>query len=1470
MGDGIRAAEMREKDDAEMKEPGLAVVGIGASAGGLNALRNFFKHVEEDTGLAFVVVVHLSPDHESHLADLLQPHVNMPVQQVTETVPLRPNHVYVIPPGCNLSTIDTHLRLSNLEERRRERAPIDHFFRTLSKTHHGHSIGVVLTGTGSDGTLGLREIHLAGGLTLVQDPNEAEYDGMPQSAISTGVIDHVLPIAEIPDAILAFTATEPRLSASDPEREERELEQHLLFKIFAQIRAGTGRDFTRYKPATILRRIARRMQLARIEELGEYLVLLRSEPEEVRALADDMLITVTSFFRDPEVFAHLETEIIPEIFERNSGSDAMRAWTVGCATGEEAYSMAMLLVEEAERREEPPQVQVFASDLHEQALKSARDGFYPGDIETDVSPERLARWFTKENGGYRIKRELREMVVFAPHNILGDPPFSRLDLVSCRNLMIYLNREVQDDVIGLFHYALRPSGFLMLGTSETIDGSELFHTVHKKHNLYRKRDVVTPEPRLRGMPALRMQMEGAVPQAEGRFEPATYDALHRKMIEAHAPPSILVGPDDRVVHVSKHAGRYLTIPGGAVTAVVHRLVREELRIDLRSALHQARESGRPVRTRPLNVRLNGEARSVVAVVRLGLEPRQEGFLLVIFDEREPLERSEDGPPVAGEADGTVLSEKDAELELTRHRLQTIIEEYETTQEEMWASNEELQSANEELRSTMEELETSKEELQSMNEELHTVNQENRHKVDELSQLSGDLQNLFSATDIATLFLDRSLRILRFTPRVGELFSVRPADRGRPLGDLTHRLGYKDLLEDARHVIERLVPVEREIEDADGRWFLSRILPYRSTDDRIEGVVITFIEISERKRNEEEVRKAKVYAESIIETLHQPLLVLEPDLSVKTANQAFYDHFESVHESTIGRNIYDLGNGQWDIPELRTLLEEVLPDSEVFNDYEVRHTFEDIGERVMLLNARRLDHVQLILLGIQDITEKRKSDEARLASEERYRMLFNSIDEGFCTIEVLFDEDGKPFDCLYLETNPAFERQTGLENVVGRTVRELIEGHEEAWFDIYGHIARTGEPRRFEREATEMGRFFDLYAFRVGDPDDHCVAVLFKDISQRRQTEEALRESEERFRAVSNLVPDLLWRSDAAGNTTWYNDRWIEYTGQTPQGALGWGWIDAIHPDDRARSAESYRHAAERGQTLQQEHRIRRHDGEYRWFLVRAEPQLDENEEVIYFFGTATDVHEQHEARKTLEGHVKERTQQVRELARRLTMAEQEERHRISQILHDDLQQLLYGVDMKLEILRRSGEKLDPAAFYKNIDETRDWVGRAVATTRELTVELSPPILRSEGLADALEWLQRQMKELHGLSVELVADHPFRIPDESLRVLLTQIIRELLFNIKKHAGVDHAVIELAADENMLVATVIDEGHGFEASKRVPGRDQIGGFGLYSARERLQLVGGSLEVFSAPNMGSRIVIRCPYDGTVPKGEQGETER
>ncbi len=626
----------------------MRVVGIGASAGGLGALKKLFASIPEQPGVCFVVIVHLSPEHESHLADLLQPHSRLPVQQVTHETPLKANHIYVIPPDFNIDAIDTHLHLSELEKQRHKRAPIDHFFRTLAEAHKERAVGVILTGTGSDGTSGLKRIREYGGLTIVQSPDEAEYDGMPRSAIAARVADLVLPLEKITAQILGADRAAKDLAISDGDSAAAAEEVDTLHEILAEVRTRIGQDFTHYKRSTILRRISRRMQLHHVRTLDDYLRFLNSHDDEVEHLLEDLLITVTEFFRDPEVFRHLESKIIPQLFKAKTRDDRVRVWSVGCATGEEPYSLAMLLLEEEARHTvKPKQLQVFATDIHEAALGKARGGIYPASIESDISEQRLSRFFEKRNEYFRIRKQVREHLVFALHNVLQDPPFSHLQLISCRNLLIYLQRDVQQQLMSMFHYALEEDGFLVVGTAEGVE-SELFQCVNKQYGLYRRRSVPNPRHPTSNS-ALNSRFRYPEDQEVPNLNPAaSYGLLHENVVELYAPPSVLINPDGELMHYSARAGRFLHMPGGTPTNNVFQLLPEPLRFELRAAVHTTHDNGGSYRSRPIQVTLEGRPCRVILRVQRIDQPQINGYFLVIFDEIDASEGAdpdkESSPP----------------------------------------------------------------------------------------------------------------------------------------------------------------------------------------------------------------------------------------------------------------------------------------------------------------------------------------------------------------------------------------------------------------------------------------------------------------------------------------------------------------------------------------------------------------------------------------------------------------------------------------------------------------------------------------------------------------------------------------------------------------------------------------------------------------------------------------------------------
>jgi two-component system CheB/CheR fusion protein len=826
----------------------LTVVGIGASAGGLKALQLFFAAVPADSGMAFVVIMHLDPDRESRVAAILQDRAPVPVTQVTGPVAVVANHVYVIPPGHDLEMDKGSIRVL-ARGAEPQHLPVDLFFRTLAEACGADAVGVVLSGTGADGTAGIRHLKERGGITVAQSPGEAGHEGMPASAIASGQVDLVLPAARIPAELVRLRRRPSPLGGGTPPADT----EALLAQVFSALRARTGHDFSLYKRSTVLRRLDRRLAFTGARTLEEYLPLLRANPDETAALVRDLLISVSGFFRDPGAFAALE-RAIPALFEGKGPNDAVRVWTVGCATGEEAYSIAILLDEHASTLERPPQVQLFATDIDEKGYAFGREALYSPAAVAGIPADRLRRAFTRETGGFRVRKSLREGVLFAVHNVLHDPPFSRLDLVSCRNLLIYLQPEAQARALESFHYALRDGGLLFLGRSESVGDGGLFVPVAGAERLYR-RDAAPHRvpPRLSAADPPRRAGPPAAPGPERRQPGFSYGALHLRMLEAYAP-SLVVDERLQVVHLSGGAGRFLHLSAGEPSRDLLDLSRGDLRTELRAALYQAFEKGLPT-TRPVRGEGDG-AFPVTLQVRPQADDAEAGkFALVVFGEPAPAADGPGAPPASAVA---LLEE---ELRRAHEQLDSTSAARDRTVEELQAANQELRSINEEQKAAGEELETSREEIQSINEELTTINQEHQSTIEEQRRTNADLQNLVESTGIATIFVDRELRIRRFTPTVAALFNFMPGDRGRPLAHITHRLHYPALVDDARGVLATLERMEREVASEAGDWYVARINPYRSPDGGVDGAVLTFFDITAQKRVEEELREAKVAADS---------------------------------------------------------------------------------------------------------------------------------------------------------------------------------------------------------------------------------------------------------------------------------------------------------------------------------------------------------------------------------------------------------------------------------------------------------------------------------------------------------------------------------------------------------------------------------------------------------------------------------
>ena len=985
----ISDSKLLEEEDEALAERAATgkpfpIVGIGASAGGFEAFSEFLKYLPADTGMAFVLVQHLDPKHKSQLTELLGRGASVPVSEAKDNVEVAPNRVYVIPANARITIQEGRLRVLPRKENELPPMPVDAFFRSLASEQQDRAIGIVLSGTGTDGTLGIEAIKGEGGITFAQHEISAKYYGMPGSAINSGSVDFIL----TPEGIAAelnrisqhpYLGRATGVLARKVAREQKP-DQMLkgsekeMGQLFSLLRARTGVDFALYKHSTLKRRIVRQMILHKIDSLGKYISYLEKQPKEVDSLFNDLLIYVTSFFRDPPSFQGLKRVVFPKILKAHGDDSPLRFWVCGCSTGEEAYSLAISLVEFFEQNRTHRHVQIFASDISDVGINKARAGVYPENIMQDVSPERLRRFFSKVDGQYQVNKSIRDMVVFARQNVIVDPPFSNLDMITCRNVLIYLDTLLQRKIMPVFHYALRPNGFLMLGNSETVGASsDLFGLVNKKFKIYSKKQSYSrpafPTGNKAGHEIGRVAPRPAEPPYAEIRAPDLQAQMDKLLLRDFAPAAVLVSSDMEVLHFRGRTGEYLEHSPGAASLNLLRMARESLVIDLRAALTKAIKNDVAVR-HSAHIRRDGHLSEVVIeIAPFRAAPDSDRFFLVIFREAggtafEPA-RSGKGHVASTTARETgEITKLRTELATTRESLQTIIEEQEANNEELKSANEEIQSSNEELQSTNEELETAKEELQSTNEELTTLNEELQTRNTELGQAINDLTNLLASINVAILMLSEDLTIRRYTPMAERLFNLIPSDLGRRLSDLNRSILVPDLDQTVTTVISNLAAVERDVQDRDGRWYSLRIRPYRTRENKIEGVVILLVDIDHLKRA----------LDVVLTTAKEPLLTLGADLKVRKANDAFYRRFHMRPENTEGRFLYEAGEGQWNTLELRKLLEDVLPRSKEIRDFPLEATFPELGKRNLHINAFRFYDegwgLQTILMAIEDVTGNR--------------------------------------------------------------------------------------------------------------------------------------------------------------------------------------------------------------------------------------------------------------------------------------------------------------------------------------------------------------------------------------------------------------------------------------------------------------------------------------------------------------------
>ncbi|MGA8018717.1 MAG: CheR family methyltransferase [Desulfobacterales bacterium] len=964
------------------------IVGIGASAGGLEALEAFFENLPEESGMAFVVITHTDPNHTSLLPDILKRKTKkaVEVKLIEDAMPVEPNCVFLPPSDRDPFIGDETFHLRERPVREEMHMPVDLFFKSLSEARGERAGCVILSGTGSDGTYGLRAIKEKSGIVVVQEPASARHTGMPASAIDTGLADFVITPAEMAGRLIEYFKHPVEITPAPDNKNKKETDP--LKRILALLANRTRHDFNLYKDGTLTRRIARRIAVTRSRNASEYLQTLYRDDGEVRALFQDLLIGVTSFFRDPEAFAHLQERALPEMFSKKKAGETLRAWMPGCSSGEETYSVAIILKEYMEENGVIKGMQIFGTDIDPLAIEKARTATYIRNIAADVDAERLKRFFDKVGDRYRVRREIRESVVFAEQNLLRDPPFSDLDLLVCRNLLIYLKPEAQERLVPLFHYTLKKHGILFLGNSESIGRfPELFEPLSRQYSIFRKRETaIHPQVRFpAGKTAPTVQDIEKADEGEG---PAGAHISQEKAVEdlllkEFAPACVIVNKSGEILYTRGRTGKYLELAPGRPFLNVADMAREGLRFSLMSALRRAGDEKGPAYHKGLQVKTNGEHQWVdLTVLRFNRPPFGEAFIVALEEREAPVKRIEAPEPGKTEAlEEDRLGELTRELTRTQQEYRGAMEELETSNEELRSTNEEMQSANEELQSTNEELESSREELQSLNEELNTVNSELQVKIRELDDSYQAVTDALDSTLIAMVFLDENLRVVRFTKAVNRLINLIDSDVGRPLEHISDNLDVEDLSEKAAGVLKSLIPFESEVTTDDGHWYHMNIMVHRREEHLIEGVVLTFANIDAQKRAQQEIeamksreaQSAKRFAESIVETVGEALLVLDEQMRVVTANRRFFDHFDTNREETEGKSLFELGNGQWNIPELRRLLQETAGHQKAFEDYPIEHRFPKIGLKKMLLNGRHLreeDPSQnKILLVIEDVTDR---------------------------------------------------------------------------------------------------------------------------------------------------------------------------------------------------------------------------------------------------------------------------------------------------------------------------------------------------------------------------------------------------------------------------------------------------------------------------------------------------------------------
>lgn len=1453
------SADEEHLDKPDAHPVRFPVVGIGASAGGLDAFKKFFSAMPRDSGMAFVLVPHLDPSHRSLMVELMVRQTAMHVCEATDGMPIEPNCVYIIPPNKYLSVSAGHLRLTGPTDRLGLPTALDGFFRSLAADQQEKAIGIVLSGTGSHGTPGAREIKSVGGMVMAQDPKTAEYDQMPQNAINSGLVDYILPPEKMPEALIKYVQ-QPYLHSPTPALAvEGAAEQ--IAPVLDLLRTRNRYDFRSYRKNMLVRRIQRRMGICQIDEVPAYVAHLREHPEEITALYRDLLIGVTSFFREPEAFETLQQQVIPDLVERQSGEMPVRVWVPACATGEEAYSITILLLEQFTATKKPVNFQIFASDIDEESVEVARRGVYAASSISELSPERIHQFFVRtDENHYQVNKQLRGSLVVTRQNLISDAPFSKLDLISCRNLLIYLEPELQQKILSLFHFALNERGYLFLGCSESIGRqTDLFEPVSKKWRVYRRigaaqRDllqvpIVADEDRRIRMPKVEPSIRPKMGFAE---------MMQKLLLARFAPAAVLINRKYEVLSFSERTSDYLELPAGEPTRDLLSLARPGLRTKIRAACHKVLSGGDTVSNIDARLPRNGASTVCTICVSLLHEPKDaEGLLLVTFQDRAEEAAPSGTPSLVTEEESAVVRQLEYEVETTREDLQSTIEELQSSNEEVMSMNEELQSANEEL-------ETSKEELQSFNEELSTVNSQLQDKVEELERANNDFRNLLTSTEIATVFLDTDLRIRRFTPASAPLLNLIESDIGRPIRDFALRFTDQTLLQDAGRVLDKLTPVETEVRSEDGRCYLRQILPYRTADNRIEGVVLTFVDITRRLQSEAQSRRLA----TVLRDSNDAIMLLDLDGRITAWNRGAERLYGYSEAEALQRRAGDL------VPEGERLAQDAvigrIARGEEVKSFETRRVTQDgklldIWSTITQLMDDR-GHPTAIAMTDRDITDrKQKETEIRQLTvelekrvqqrtaeletantnlqhqERQFRALADNVPAMFCYVDA---------NQRYRFANKAYAEffRIPVQKIIGMTARELLG--ERLYETVRSHVdeALSGKSVQFDADFEfPPGRHYVMHVAYVPEVDEHGSIVgyyaLVNDVTERKRSADALAEQERRLRAIVDTAADAIITIGERGDIDSFNPAAERMFGYSAAEAIGQNvkiLMPSPHREEHDEYISRYLKTGQPGIIgIGRELVGQRKDGSMFPIDLVVSKLHDGTQEL--FTGIIRDISE----RKTLQ----------RDL---LTIVSEEQR-RIGQDLHDSVGQRLTGLGMLAGSLAETLQEHSPTEV-EVANRIATGVEQALGQIRKLSKGLLPVEVDAEGLRAALTELAEITTDDSGIKCVFDCKQPVRIEDNETATHLYRIAQEAVTNALKHGLPKRVKISLSADDRRITLCVRDDGKGISSAAW-----QAEGMGLKTMKYRAALIGATLSIAPIKKGGTLVTCRLVENrnhGKTPK--------